>query len=82
MRKPKMPKYEWYVLTPENHAAGQHPRRHAVLPGQINGSTRALCGGTPDEDAYKITAKKTVDAHPLCGRCSAQIERSALMLGV
>lgn len=80
--KRRLPKYEWHVLTPHNHTAGQLPRRHAVMPGSNNGSVRALCGGTPEKDAYQVTGPKTIEKHPICGRCEAQIQRSALMLGV
>lgn len=75
MKKPKLPKYRWWVMVPTSST----PRRHAVVGGDR--SPVAICGATAIETSYEIRPKN-IENHPVCGRCLALIHRSEMMSGV
>lgn len=81
-KKKRLPKYRWWVLTPHHHVTGQLPYRHAV--GEIdhpNGDVVAICGGEGAKEAFELRGPKTIEKHPVCGRCELVIERIKMMIG-
>lgn len=75
--KKRMPKFEWAIIIPSKTSAPA--KRHAMASLT---ASKAVCGAEYEPGTSRmIFGPKTIQSHPVCGRCQAHIDRMAMMIG-